>query len=217
MKLNIQVKVISPIHLSSGKADVNVDADVIHDAYGMPYFPARRFKGLLAESAVEVHEMGQRSGLEPFASLSPELLFHHESDEADVRLFLPNLYLADADGYAEMAGTWKQLQEKYASLLTPQDVLQEYTSVRYQTRLKDGVAAKGSLHNLRVVEAGVTFYGEAELNGSEAETYLPLIAAALHNLTAAGGKRNRGFGRIRCTFTLPDGRTDADLLREVLK
>lgn len=217
MKLKIKVTVKSPIHLSSGKADVNVDSDVMHDEYGMPYFPARRFKGLLAESCEEIREMGERSGLEPFKSFSVDELFHHDTDAGAVQLIVPNLYLAEHDEYARMRGAWRAIQKKYASLIDAQDVLEGYTSVRYQTRLTNGVAAKGSLHNLRVVEAGVDFYGDMELDGADAEHCLPLIAAGLRNLRAAGGKRNRGFGRVTCTMTLPDGRTEDDILREALK
>ena len=54
MKIEITVTVVSPLHLGAGTADINVDADIVHDEYGLPYFPGRRFKGLLYESAVEV-------------------------------------------------------------------------------------------------------------------------------------------------------------------
>ena len=102
----------------------------------------------------------------------------------------------------------------YGGLLTPEDLLEEYTSIRYQTRLENGVAADGSLRNLRAIDAGVTFYGTMELLHGDA--HLPLLAAALRNLKEVGGKRSRGFGRIRCMMELPDGRTGADILEEVL-
>ena len=79
MKLNFSVEVLSPIHLGSGQADVNVDADVIHDRYGMPYFPGRRFKGLLYESALEVREMGCRSGYDKLLQRDIDVLFHHDN------------------------------------------------------------------------------------------------------------------------------------------
>ena len=55
----LYIKALSPLHLGSGQADVNVDAEVIHDDAGLPYFPAKRFKGLLYESALEVAEMSE--------------------------------------------------------------------------------------------------------------------------------------------------------------
>lgn len=214
MEITLKVETLSPLHLGSGHADVNVDADVVCDAYGMPYFPARRFKGLVYESALEVAEMEERSGLALFGTDALAALFHHGTDASDAQLIFSNLYIAEAGEYRRMQATWAYLEEMYGGLLTPQDLLEEYTSIRYQTRLEDGVAADGSLRNLRVVDAGVTFYGTMELRQGDA--YLPLVAAALRNLKEVGGKRSRGFGRIRCMMELPDGRTGADILEEVL-
>ncbi|MBQ7478974.1 MAG: hypothetical protein IJT01_08795 [Selenomonadaceae bacterium] len=218
MKIELNVTAKSPIHLSSGQADVNVDADVIHDRYGMPYFPGRRFKGLLYESALEVREMGCRSGYDKLLQGDIDVLFHHDTDEGDVQLIVPNLYLAKEEEYRALCSAWAELQKKYASLLTPQDVLLEYTSIRYQTRLVDGVAAKGSLHNMRVVDDGTVFTGVLELRGEDASGYLFPLAAAVRNLKVAGLKRNRGFGSIQCRMKLMDGsnRTEEDIIREAL-
>ncbi|TYZ22932.1 RAMP superfamily CRISPR-associated protein [Selenomonas ruminis] len=217
MKLNFSVEVLSPIHLGSGQADVNVDAEVIHDAYGMPYFPARRLKGLLYESAVEVCEMGQLSKITALTNMPLDGLFHHEENESHVQLIVPNLYLHDKAGYPALQTAWKALQAKYKEFLQPADVLQQYTSLRYQTKLENGVAFKGSLHNMRVVKAGVKFSGVIGLEGEEAEKYLVLLAAACCNLRTAGLKRNRGFGRIRCDFQEAgnEKRTARSILKEV--
>lgn len=217
MNLNFSVEVLSPIHLGSGQADVNVDAEVVHDAYGMPYFPARRLKGLLYESAVEVYEMGQLSKIPTLTNMSLDGLFHHQENESPVQLIVPNLYLHDEAGYPALQEAWKALQTKYKQFLQPADVLQQYTSLRYQTKLEHGVAFKGSLHNMRVVKAGVKFSGVVSLEGKDAEKYLVLLAAACCNLRTAGLKRNRGFGKIRCDFQLADDkkRTARSILMEV--
>lgn len=214
MEIQLTVEALSPIHLGSGRADVNVDADVVCDACGLPYFPARRFKGLLYESALEVREMEERAGTDFFHGKALEALFHHGTDASAAQITLSNLYLAETEEYQHMQAAWTYLEAAYGDILTPQDLLGEYTSIRCQTRLEDGVAADGSLRNLRVVDAGVTFYGTLELTDGDA--YLPLLAAALRNLKEAGGKRSRGFGRLRCTMQLPDGRTGDDILKEVL-
>ncbi len=218
MRIELNVKARSPIHLGSGRADVNVDADVMHDRYGMPYFPGRRFKGLLFESALEVREMGLRSGWENLLQADIDILFHHDTDAGNVQLIVPNLYLAKREEYRELCMGWEGLQERYASLITPQDVLAEYTTIRYQTKLTDGVAAKGSLHNMRVVDAGTVFTGVLELVGEDASCYVFPLAAAVRNLKMAGLKRNRGFGSLECTMTLLDGshRTEDDIIREAL-
>lgn len=218
MKVEVEIEVLSPIHLGSGQADVSLDADVIHDAYGMPYFPARRFKGLLYESAQEVLEMGARAGLKRLAAMDLQAIFHRDTDAGAVQIVVSDFHLERGEDHRAVCEAWRYLQERYAALLRPQDVLETYTSIRWQTKLQDGVAVDGSLRNMRVVEAGVTFYGVMEVYGERANDILPLLAAALRNMKTAGMKRNRGFGQIRCRMRLPKEpqRTLDELLQEVL-
>ena len=173
--IKVKIKALSPVHFSSGQADVNVDAEVIHDRYGMPYMPAKRFKGLLLESAREIREMGERSGMTCLAGVNLAKLFHQGGNQADksvaeesgsereVQIVVPNFFLKEREEYDRICQAWEEIQRAYRSLITPKDVLEEYTSIRYQTKLKDGVAFKGSLHNMRVVNPGVVFRGTVEL------------------------------------------------------
>ena len=97
-ELDVTIEVLSPIHLNSGQADVNVDAEIVHDAQGFPYFPAKRFKGLLYESALEVVEMFELSGLDTENLASLEEIFHRHS-ESDIQLIVPNFYILPAVEY----------------------------------------------------------------------------------------------------------------------
>lgn len=49
-EIAVTIETLTPIHLGSGKADVTIDAEIIHDALSFPYFPAKRFKGLLYDN-----------------------------------------------------------------------------------------------------------------------------------------------------------------------
>jgi len=209
-EFDVTIKILSPIHLGSGQADVNVDAEIVHDEFGFPYFPGKRFKGLLYESALEVVEMFELSGLAGAQSSTLEKIFHRKS-KSDVQLVVPNFYILPAAEYENFCAEWKYLQWKYPEIFTAFDVLNEFTSLRYQTRLVDGIAANGSLHNLRVLDAGIKFFGTITVLKAD-EKILNLLALAMKNLTAAGTKRNRGFGRIKCTATF-DGET-SDTLTE---
>ena len=200
-EFEIKIKVDSPIHLGSGQADVNLDSEIVHDALGFPYFPAKRFKGLLYESAVEVFEMCELAGIDTNNLANPEKIFNRNSDDtgnvSDVQIIVPNFYLED---YQKICDEWKYLQKKYPEVFSPTDILNSYSSVRYQTQLKDGLVVESSLRNLRVLNAGVEFFGTVTvLNASDG--VLNLIALALKNLSAAGTKRNRGFGHITCSAT----------------
>lgn len=204
----VHVLLNSPLHLGSGQADVNVDAEVVHDQWGMPYFPAKGFKGLLYESALEVSEILAACGADSFTKEDVDTLFQHGCHAA-VQLIIPNLYLPD---YEAICQEWAVLQQRYGDIFQPLDVLEQYTSLRYQTRIdrETGTAADTSLHNLRVVDAGLEFLGRIQLPGGNRQQ-LMLLALALKNLTLAGGKRNRGFGEISCRME-QDGRDIQALL-----
>ncbi len=197
--IDVTIKILSPIHLGSGQADVNVDAEIVRDEFGFPYFPGKRFKGLLYESAVEVVEMFELSGLAAEQSALLEKIFHRRSESA-VQLVVPNFFIRPRDEYERLCAEWKYLQRRFPAVFTATEVLNAFTSLRYQTRLEDGVATDGSLHNLRVLEDGLEFFGEITLFNADDEIRT-LLALAIKNLTAAGTKRNRGFGRIKCTAT----------------
>ena len=202
-EIDVTIEILSPIHLSSGRADVTLDAEIVHDALGFPYFPAKRFKGLLYESALEVFEMFELSGLGT-ENLSPlEEIFHRQSTSA-IQLIVPNFYIRPAEEYQEFCAEWKYLQTTYPEIFTTTEVLNSYTSLRYQTQIdkKTGITAEGSLHNMRVLDDGIKFFGKIILlNGDD--KVLNVLALAIKNLSAAGMKRNRGFGRIKCTANIP--------------
>ena len=214
-EFEIKIKVDSPIHLGSGQADVNLDSEIVHDALGFPYFPAKRFKGLLYESAVEVFEMCELAGIDTKDLVNPEKIFNRNSDDAgnvsDVQIIVPNFYFKD---YQKICDEWKYLQKKYPEVFSPADILNSYSSVRYQTKLKDGITVDGSLRNLRVLNAGVEFFGTVTVLNSS-KRVLNLIALALKNLSAAGTKRNRGFGHITCTATC-DKISTTDIIEKFL-
>lgn len=209
--IDVTIKILSPIHLGSGQADVNVDAEIVHDEFGLPYFPGKRFKGLLYESAAEVVEMFALSGLADEQSSPLEKIFHRHSESA-VQLVVPNFFIRPRAEYERLCAEWKYLQWKFPAIFTPAEVLNAFTSLRYQTRLEDGIAAKGSLHNLRVLDDGLEFFGEITLLNAD-QGIVNLLALAIKNLTTAGTKRNRGFGRIKCTAIF-DGLPADELARK---
>ena len=200
-EFDVTIEILSPIHLSSGRADVTIDAEIVHDALGFPYFPAKRFKGLLYESALEVFEMFELSGLDT-KNLSPlEEIFHRQSTSA-IQPIVPNFYIRPAEEYQKFCAEWKYLQTTYPEIFTAAEVLNSYTSIRYQTKLENGLAAEGSLHNMRVLDDGIKFFGKITLLNAD-DKVLNVLALAIKNLSAAGMKRNRGFGRIKCMANIP--------------
>ena len=213
-EIDVTIKVLSPIHLSSGQADVTVDSEIIHDEFGFPYFPAKRFKGLLYESALEIFEMFELSGLDTQNLSTIEKIFHRHSS-SNVQLIVPNFFIHPADKYQKFCAEWKYLLTTYPEIFTAADILNTYTSVRYQTKLEEGIAADGSLHNMRVLDAGTNFFGRMTLINDD-KKILNLLALAIKNLSSAGLKRNRGFGMIECTAKIDNKPTD-ELVKKILR
>ena len=214
-EFEVIIKVESPLHLGSGQADVNIDAEIIHDAFGLPYFPAKRFKGLLYESAVEVYEMFELAGVDTKNLATPKNLFHRFSDDngkvSEIQIIVPNFYLKD---YEKLCADWKYLQNEYKEIFRPADVLKNFTSIRYQTKLENGIVAKSSLRNLNVLNAGTEFFGTLEILNYNDEV-LNLLALAAKNLTFAGTKRNRGFGKISCKINFGEKYSVEKILRRL--
>ena len=127
---SIRVTALSPLHLGSGKGDVTIDAEVVHDAVGLPYFPAKRLKGLLYESALEVVEIMDADPI--FSADEVKALFRHGTKtRTGAQLIVSNLHL---ENYETMRREWSFLEARYPELIQPRDVLEQYTSLRYQTK-----------------------------------------------------------------------------------
>ena len=216
-EFTLEVAALSPLHLGSGRADVNVDAEVVHDRAGLPYFPGKRLKGLIYESALEVLEMSELAGLNLFTEEEMEELFQHNV-QSDTQLTIPNLHLASEEAARQMEEDWLYLQQHYPELVSAQDVLSLYTSLRYQTMIdrETGTAAETSLRNIRVVDEGLVFCGTVRLKGGTRKK-LTILALALRNLSQAGMKRNRGFGRISCAMLQQGKDIRSVLVNEALK
>lgn len=194
MSWSLKVNLESPLHLGSGKGDVVIDAEIVHDRYGLPYFPAKRLKGLLFESALEVAEMLEVSGRKIFSSDDVKKVFG--KDNAQAELFFHDLHLQD---YENLQKQWAYLQKEFKNILSYRDVLEAYTSLRYQTSIdENGVTEDGSLHNMRALDSGLTFVGEIKFEGGDLYLAEKILVCAAANLRYAGAKRNRGFGKISC-------------------
>ena len=72
----LTIKLLSPTMLMSGQGDVNTDSTIVHDRYGIPFIPAKRVRGVLYESALEVAEMMHAAGLNTFTIDDVKVLFN---------------------------------------------------------------------------------------------------------------------------------------------
>lgn len=199
-KMKIEIELLSPLQLSSGREDIIHDSDAVHDSYGVPYFPGKRLKGLLYESALELVEMGAK-----FNKRDIDILF---GNIGETRIRIDNFYLKgsteaeEAEDAEKIRSSWSYLENKYPEIFNTENVWQSYTEVRHQTKIDEatGTAEDKSLRNMRVVQKGLAFVGDIYLlaNANRINDDESIVDQALLNLRFAGSKRNRGFGRIKC-------------------
>lgn len=196
-KMTIKIELLSPLQLSSGREDIIHDSDAVHDSYGVPYFPGKRLKGLLYESALELVEMGAK-----FNKRDIDILF---GNIGETRIRIDNFYLkgsTEAEDAEKIHSSWSYLENKYPEIFNTENVWQSYTEVRHQTKIDEatGTAEDESLRNMRVVQKGQAFVGDIYLlsSANRINDDESIVEQALLNLRFAGSKRNRGFGRIKC-------------------
>lgn len=194
----IEVTPHSPLLLGSGSGFGSlVDTDTVYDDLGLPYFPARRLKGLLRESAAEVTEMLAACGLQGFSEQDVEEVFG--SGEKAPRVQFNDLHLED---YDQVYSLLKSTGELYPTLVNPSSILESLTEIRQQTALKERVAQAHSLRSSRVMinrdhhDQPRCFSGEILVEADEGT--INLLALAALNLRNAGSQRNRGIGKISC-------------------
>lgn len=196
----IKVELISPLLLGSGVGwgGSLIDTDIVFDDYGLPYFPARRLKGMLRESALEVVEMFQQSGLGWFELSDVDHVFGKKGSAGGASIVFLNLYLT---GYGDAVLWLEWALAAYDNILTKEAVLDALTEIRHQTaiNMQDGIAEENSLRTLRVLNPGQTLAGSV-LVDCPSKTVTGLLALACANLRRIGSKRTRGLGEVGCSL-----------------
>ncbi len=192
--------------ISSGEGyGAIIDADVTFDDIGIPYIPAKRIKGCIRDSAIEVCSMFDRAKINAFLDLTTDSsnnkfkiisdIFGKQGQEAPAPFYFRNLMIDDYDKNKE----WLEyFSSEHANIISGDSIRSFFTELRQQTAIDDnGVAEEHSLRTIRTLKKGRTFKGDlicqTENQGTER-----LLALACRNLRYMGTKRNRGYGKIKC-------------------
>lgn len=189
--MKLKIKLLSDFCTSSGEGfNSTVDTDAVFDDYGFPYIPAKRLKGCIRESCLELEELG----VIPMGSVTG--IFGREGDE-------PSLFsLSDAYPEHYEAMLSDLMREKDKILTNYQNVAGLYSYTRAQTALNPdtGTAEKNSLRTIRVVKKGMIFESDLIISPQmtkEEKEYLKLGAELV---THMGIHRTRGLGTVKITL-----------------
>lgn len=204
----LEIKLISEALIGSGEGwGAAVDSDVVFDKYGIPYIPARRIKGLLRDSALEIGEMLHLAGIssEFFEKIGD--YFGIAGMEHPSPLIFNNLRI---DGYKEIK-SWLQWMDEEAPGFASREALQDaYTVIRQQTALemegeKKGTARQNSLRTVRVLKPGSVFKGTIGICGNgNSDEILKILALSSRNLRRMGTMRTRGKGKVSCELRIAE-------------
>ncbi len=208
---SINISLLSDCLLGSGEGWGSVvDADIVFDSIGLPYFPARRLKGCIRESAKEVIEMMDDAGIKKFSKNIERDVFGSAGEVKGAKVIFNNLLIPNYEDVARWCG-WAN--EKYKNAISPEVIVTSFTSIRQQTAIDDkGIADDKSLRTARVLKAGLEFKGTVLIR-QETQEIVDLLAFACANLRYVGTMRNKGYGRISCAFK----KEDSDLIKECIE
>lgn len=185
-----QIKLLSDACISSGENfGTIIDTDVCYDRFGYPYIPAKRIKGCLREIGIDLIDWG--IGEKSFI----QILFGIEG-ACDSGLIITDAELENVEQRKMSIQMAKKKRLDY--LLSPQNILENYTYMRTQTALEDGVAKKNSLRSCRVMKKGLEFYFQCNIDdySKEVQTFFGQCCKGLWHM---GLNRTRGFGHVVLT------------------
>lgn len=214
---NLTIKLISPTLPGSGEGWGGViDTDIVFDEIGLPFFPARRLKGALRESAKEVIEMLDKAKINPFSSDIIDEAFGKPGSIDAGSLIFENLHISE---YTRVLTWCRWAIEK--GLLSTESILDVFTELRQQTSINEyGVAEENSLRTSRVLKPGIAFLGYVFLS-DDRQDITKLLTLSCCNLRHLGSMRHRGYGEVECRL-YEDGKSlseqfIAELRKEVAR
>lgn len=169
---NIRMELLSDVIFSSGNSiPGGADITLRTDSIGRPYVPGATIKGLLRE-ALGNYLCWTNSGTD---------------QDLDELLGCRGIHALDSDRRLVFGDLRLEQRE------LPED---DYSYLRTFTRLKDGVAAHGSLHTSMCMKRGTILTGVIICAKDDAH----LVETSLRLIQSVGLKRNRGFGWVKICF-----------------
>jgi len=176
-----------------------VDAEVEHDAYGLPYLRGRALKGLLAEECANILFAMQplMAGKDRWEDAA-QWLFGRPGSRLDDGA---GLHVGDATLPAALRAAIVAELQADKPPYTANDILESLTAIRRQTAMDySGKPEDGSLRAMRVILRGTVFEAELHFTTAPKDDALALLAACAQALRRVGTGRNRGRGRVQVTL-----------------
>jgi hypothetical protein len=204
----LKIKLLSAATFSAGEGiSLEVDADVEHDEWGLPFIGARRLKGLLVEECAEILRAFKDDRWEAAAG---HLFGTTRAGSADSPGILA---IGDARLPEGIQRTVQAAIERDRNPLSRNQVLSAFVEVRRQTEIdhETGAPATTSLRDIRALIRDSEFFAPLLWLREPSDDDLALLTLCAVSMRRGGLKRNRGFGKVslRC---LDETMTDKTVL-----
>lgn len=173
-----------------------VDAEVQHDALGLPYLGGRALKGVLAQECADLlYALGQKEGDRWWQAAADLFGTPGSTGDATGALIVGDAQLPHALRLA--------VARAVEQGVSPHHVLASLTTVRKQTanNVKTGAPLDETLRAMRVVLRGTEFIADLNFRVEVNEDALALLAACVAGLRRLGMGRNRGRGEVKAWLT----------------
>ena len=194
--LELHLKLLSDATFGRGDGVAGlVDAEVEHDAYGLPFLRGRTLKGLLVEECSNLlYSLRGHARYSELASASRRLFGSPGSSLNTVGI----LRVGAARLPQDLREAVRAAIDDDNNPLTATDVLESLTAIRRQTAVdtQSGTPDEGSLRAIRVILRETPFMAQLDFLEEPNGTELALLAACVKGLRRAGTGRNRGRGRL---------------------
>ncbi len=181
-----------------------VDAEALHDSFGLPYLGGKTLKGLLAAECAEIlYALKQTDHVQMGAwEEAARFLFGSPGSKADMigRMIVGN---------AQLPEDLRTLIRVDFRLLSEQDKgkrqranLESLTTLRRQTAVdqQSGASKDNTLRTTRVIVRDMTFTAQLDFTAPVSERACSLLAACVQAFHRAGTNRNRGYGRLQAAM-----------------
>ena len=173
-----------------------VDAEVQHDAYGLPFLGGKTIKGMLAALGDEILFALSLSSPAHFATwqaVDRRLFGQPGSDATKVGI------LHVGNGQIPEAVCSAIAYSQNVEGLRPQEILEAFTTLRRQTAMDavTGAPQHETLRTLRVILRHTVFVAQLNFTDSPSPQELAWLATCVKGWRRAGSGRNRGRGRLQ--------------------
>lgn len=176
-----------------------LDQEVQHDIYGCPYLGGKALKGMLVNECADILDALPQAVQQHWEETARTLF----GEPGSTLSASPLLQIGDAKLPNDLRLAIQSDLNSDLPSLDATEILESLTTLRRQTAVDDrtGVAKDSSLRTVRVILRETSFAARLllpdQLDETESERGLMLLAACAKALRRVGTSRNRGLGRLK--------------------